>query len=319
MKKTITIMAFALGLLNVKAQSVIEDFESFSLVPNSAYSSTTNVPFQTINAIFPYSWDAGFSYWSGGFAYTNKYDSATAGSANLYGVKPLKGYNSSNIYVVAQNRGVIKLKGPYDTFDGFYITNTTYAYKSMKLGDMFAKKFGGVSGNDPDFLKVTVKGYYNGALKTDSTVFYLADFRSSNNALDYIVNNWQYVNTSNLGQVDSVKFFMYSSDVNGGYINTPLFFGIDNVTTSDNYVGITENTLEASLAIYPNPFNNKLNINLSKSISEKILINIMDVMGKSVHQELLTDMQHSINLEQMPKGIYFIEIRTNNNKLVKKL
>jgi hypothetical protein len=42
-------------------------------------------------------------------------------------------------------------------------------------------------------------------------------------------------------------------------------------------------------------------------------------MGKSVHQELLTDMQHSINLEQMPKGIYFIEIRTNNNKLVKKL
>ena len=54
----------------------------------------------------------------------------------------------------------------------------------------FAKKFGGTTGNDPDFFKVTVKGYKGGVLTTDSVPFYLADFRFANNALDYIVDSW---------------------------------------------------------------------------------------------------------------------------------
>jgi hypothetical protein len=37
---------------------------------------------------------------------------------------------------------------------GVYVTNTTYAYNSMRDGDMFAKKFGGPTGNDPDWYKL---------------------------------------------------------------------------------------------------------------------------------------------------------------------
>ena len=319
MKKTITMMTIAFGILGTNAQSLIADFETFTLSPNSSYSSTASVPFQTTNAIFPYKWDTQFSYWAGGFAYTNKYDSATAGSGNLYGVKPLKGYNSSNIYAVAQDKGVIKLKAPYDTFDGYYITNTTFAYKSMKAGDQFAKKFGGPTGNDPDFFKVTVKGYFNGIMKPDSSVFYLADFRFPNNASDYIVNTWQYVNTTILGQVDSVKFFMYSSDVSFGFINTPAYFGIDNFTTSDNFVGISENNLTSKLVVYPNPFNNKLNIDLATTGNEKIEISVSDVSGKIIYNENFTGIHYTIDLEYLQKGIYFIEVKTGEYKTVKKL
>jgi hypothetical protein len=318
MKKTITMMAIAFGFINANAQFVA-DFESFTLSPNSVYSSTASVPFQTTNAIFPYTWDTGFSYWAGGFAYTNKYDSATAGSGNLYGVKPLKGYNNSNIYVVGQDKGVIRLKPPYDTFDGFYITNTTYAYKSMKYGDQFGKKFGGPTGNDPDFFKVTVKGYLNGVMKPDSSVFYLADFRFANNALDYIVNTWQFVNTSILAQVDSVKFFMYSSDLTGGFINQPAYFGVDNVTTSHNFVGIAKNNLNSRVAVYPNPFTHKLNIDLTALQGDKINVNVSDVSGKIIYMETLTSLNHSIDLEYLQKGIYFVEINAGDGKMVKKL
>jgi len=329
MKKTITILALAFGI-SLNAQPVVADFETLTLAPNSAYSSTNSVPFQTSNAIIPFKWDTAFGgYWAGGFSYTNKYDSATAGFTNLYGVKPLKGYNNSNIYVVAKDRGVITLKAPYDTFDGFYITNTTYAYKAIKNGDNFCRKFGDTTGagtgttvaqgSYPDYFKVTVKGYYNGTMKTDSSVFFLADFRFTNNSLDYIVNNWQYVNTTNLGQVDSVKFFMYSTDQGLYGINTPLFFGIDNLSSSDNFVGIEENNLSYNLSVYPNPFSSVLNIDIPGNENGNTEVKVFDLLGKSVYTENFSGLSHSLNLSGLEKGIYFVEINNGKNKVIKKL
>ena len=39
------------------------------------------------------------------------------------------------------------------------VTNTTFAFLSMQNGDEFAKQFGGDDGNDPDFFKVTFRGF----------------------------------------------------------------------------------------------------------------------------------------------------------------
>ena len=79
MKKTITMMTLAFGLFTSKAQTVVADFETFTLSPNSAYSNTTSVPFQTTNAYFQQQWDNGPNYWEGGFAYATKYASANEG------------------------------------------------------------------------------------------------------------------------------------------------------------------------------------------------------------------------------------------------
>ena len=314
MKKTITMLVLALGIFTLNAQTTVADFETFTLSANSSYSSVTNAPFAASGASFQHKYSG---FWAGGFSYTNKYDSATAGFVNMYGVKPLKGYNSSNIFVVGQDRGVINLSSPSNTVNGFYITNTTYAYKSMKLGDSFAKKFGGVTGNDPDYFKVTIKGYKGGVLTIDSVPFYLADFRFANNTLDYLVDTWQWVNTSTLGNVDSIKFFMYSSDVGSFGINTPLFFGIDNFTTTQSSVGIHENVFALNFNVYPNPFNSSLNI----SVENESLVNvkILDVAGKIVFENEFTEMQSTLNLEALESGIYFLQITSNNKIAIKKL
>ena len=112
---------------------------------------------------------------------------------------------------------------------GMYVTNNTYATSSMKTGDQFAKKFGGKSGNDPDYFKLTVKGYNKNDAETGSVDFYLADFRPENNIKDYILENWRWVDLSSLGTVAKIKFRLTSSDAGAYGMNTPSYFCADNV------------------------------------------------------------------------------------------
>jgi hypothetical protein len=327
MKTKITILALTISFFSADSQTLTADFESFTLAPNSAYSPTTSTPFQTNNASFEYSWDTSFGgYWSGGFSYTNKYDSITQSYSNLYGVRALKGYTNSAIYVVGQDGGKIKLTAPQSTVAGFYVTNTTYVWKTIAKGDQFARKFGDTTGTGsgttipqgsyPDFFKLVVRGYDNGALKSDSVVFLLADYTFTNNTQDYIVNTWQYVNTTSLGEVDSLLFVMRSSDVGQFGINTPLFFAIDNFSTLvPNSVGIYENHSVTDVVIFPNPFQSHLKIRsafLGKSL-------VSDISGKVVYEQELKQDETILDLTSLTSGIYFLEINTENGRTVKKL
>lgn len=318
MKKTITLLLLAVVKL-INSQT-IADFESYTLPADSFYYSASSTDFQTSNAIFEYEWATSSfgNYWASGFAYTNKHDSSNGGYTHLYNCIAYKGYNSSNFYVTGQNNGIIKLKTATDNVvNGFYITNTTYAYKSMKSGDSFAKKFGGASGNDPDWFKVTVKGYLNGSMKSDSSEFYLADFRFSNNALDYIVKGWQYMNCSNLGVVDSIQFFMYSSDNSSFGMNTPAFFSIDNFSTSQG-VGIHEFDLVKNVQLFPNPASTHVNLNMTTENSLNGSLSIFNTLGVLVKQEKIELQsgvnQHRLDLSGLESGLYFIEISSSTTK-----
>jgi hypothetical protein len=321
MKQTITILSLTLLSFFTKAQTVA-DFETFTLSANSFYKDTNSVDWQTTNAIFRYDWTkaGSYSYWSGGFAYTNKNDSSNGGYMNLYNCIAFKGYNNSNYYTACQDKGIIVLKAPHNYVNGFWITNSTYAYKSMKSGDTFAKKFGGPSGNDPDWLKVTAKGYLNGTMKPDSSVFYLADFRFSNNVNDYILNTWQYVNCSNLGNVDSLKFFMYSSDTTAGYMNTPAFFCMDNFTTSQG-VGIDELTEFSYFNVYPNPAHNIITLKLNSKPAINSELRIHNAIGTEIQNINFSfnenDNSAQIDLSSLTQGLYFIEVNTKTIKFIK--
>ena len=102
----------------------------------------------------------------------------------------------------------------------------------MRDGDSFAKKFGGTSGNDPDFFRLTNNGLNALSQPTGSVDFYLADYRFSNNASDYIVTSWTAVDLSSLSaSTNALTFSVASSDVGGSGINTPTYFAADQITT----------------------------------------------------------------------------------------
>ncbi|MFA7235396.1 MAG: DUF4465 domain-containing protein [Phycisphaeraceae bacterium] len=133
------------------------------------------------------------------------------------------------------------------------VTNTTTAYFSMLNGDPFgAKKFGGTSGNDPDYFSVTLTGYdaaNAGGSSTDSVTFYLADYRFSNNALDYIVSDWTLVDLTSLGNAASISLSWASSDESFGWINTPTYVALDNLVTTPEPASIALLAIGASTLI----------------------------------------------------------------------
>jgi len=104
----------------------------------------------------------------------------------------------------------------------------------MKYGDGFGKKFGGVTGMDSDWFRLTITGWYQGNPIADSVNFYLADFRSPDTTQHYILKSWAFVDLLPLGNVDSLTFILNSSDTAGGFgMNTPAYFALDNFMTTD--------------------------------------------------------------------------------------
>ena len=136
-----------------------------------------------------------------------------AGSAN-YGVAyPGPWYGPAYVEVLNAEDGAV--------IPGFYITNTAWAYISMSEGKD-AKKF-----EQGDWFKVTATGYDSDDNETGTVEFYLADFRSSNEAEHYIVNDWRYFDLSSLGKVKKVKFELSSTDNGDWGMNTPAYFAFD--------------------------------------------------------------------------------------------
>lgn len=295
----------------VNAQTTA-DLQNLSLATGTFYNGSNGTPtvtsvntFTSGNCIFPNKWNGSFGgYWESGWAYSNMKDSTTSGSGNQYSARTAVGYTNSTIYTVGQGGAKLKFNATAQgkQMAGFYVTNSTYAFLSMKNGDMFAKKFGGVSGNDPDWFKLKVQKYFGGVLTNDSVTFYLADFRFSNNAQDYIVKTWQYIDLMPLGNADSLSFTLSSSDVGGFGMNTPNYFCLDNFTTLNSLTGLKEVLdFENSISIFPNPTSSSLTIKSDQALEK---IELFDVYGKLILQ---SNNPYS-NIAELPKGIYFVRI-----------
>jgi hypothetical protein len=267
-------------------------------------------------------WGGGFTSWSG-FSYSNKRDTLTQIYTNEYSAMTALGYNASDKYAVCYVSSydplpIIRLNGiaKGDTVDGFFITNSTYAYLTMKNGGGPAKKFGGASGTDADWFALAVYGYKDGIKNSDSVLFYLADFRFSSSAQDYIIKDWQWVDLTSLGALDSLEFNLFSSDTGAFGINNPTYFCMDNLITNNHiYVGVEEHASQI-FTIYPNPANDWISIH---PFYENTRVRIFDLQGKEL---LLSAKNALMDIRSLSVGVYLLQIENDNSvfysKFVKK-
>lgn len=310
--------AFIMGTMSLNAQTVAT-FETLPLVGTDTFYINTNNPktdmgFDDGLAHFPYFYDTAWGgSWSDGVAYTNQTDLSDSSYNNLYTSVTGKGYNNSAKYVSvsAFSPVVINLKGKAvgQPVKGFYATNLLYAYKEMTTVG-FSKKLGGVPNTEPDWFKLTVKGYLNGSLKPDSVDFFLADFRDPDSTKDYVVTTWEWVNLLPLGNVDSLSISLSSTDTAGGFgMNNPAYFAMDNFTTYETSgVGNNEHTYIAK--VYPNPATNKIYIELGdESVKE---ISVMDISGRVVGRYMVKDKVTLIPVKDLANGIYILNMQGEN-------
>ncbi len=324
---SLLVLALTLQLSKAQGQSVA-DFENFTLPSTDTFWNGSSTPLGTTfasgSAIFPNYYDTSWGgYWRGGWAYSNMQDSMTGNSTNLYGARPAIGYNGSANYAVGQQNSWVRLDTPSrgKIVNGFYVTNSTYAARVMETGNTFSRKFGdttgtghsGPQGSYPDYFLLTVYGWYNGSKITDSVNFYLADFRGPD-SLDYIVGDWQWVNLSSLGNVDSLQFTMRSSDEGAAGINTPLFFCIDNFTTADIALATTDILSRKPLKLFPNPVQNEIRVSLQEIGAKELDLEIFDAAGRTVVKRTVANMQdeYIIDFANQTAGMYFVTLKDQN-------
>ena len=314
MKQIFTLL-FVFSLLTSFAQTTA-DFENFSLDTVSFLNgSDLNGGFASGNIFLPNDYNAMWDSWSG-WAISKSTDVTTPGFTNQYSAITGGGYDNSSNYAVGFASGptIMNLQNDAvgEVVNGFYITNATYAYLSMQDGDQFAKKFGGATGDDPDYFFLTIKAFSNGELSADSIDFYLGDYRFTDNTQDYLINEWTYLDLTSLGAADSLQITASSSDVGQFGINTPTYFCIDNVTTSDGTVSADDIFKEDLFEIYPNPTSDFIVIENKET--EKFEVTIYDFYGKRIYNNTFSNAQEQIQLAHLAKGIYFVEIR-NGDKI----
>ena len=211
---------------------------------------------------------------------------------------------------------------------------------------VWAKTFEG-SGTDlaysmtvDDSGNLYTTGFYNGTVdfdpsegidkhtsKSNSTVF-INKMDESGNYL------WaRTIGGSSNDEGNSIKVDRYGNVYLTGIFQETVDFDpsqvMDNHTSSGGYdifiqkmsdpvLGITGNTFNNELQIYPNPTSGDFTIELGASY-EPSKVSITDVMGRLIYSTKLSRTQHLNLFIDEPKGMYYVILESDNKKSIFKL
>ena len=81
----------------------------------------------------------------------------------------------------------------------------------------------------------------------------------------------------------------------------------------DGVISVDETSLDA-FGIYPNPATSTINI--TSNITDATNVNIYDMTGRCVKNVIINNSNATINVEDLNKGVYFININGKVEKLV---
>ncbi len=141
-------------------------------------------------------------------------------------------------------------------------------------------------------------------------------------------NGNTYVWTFGDGASDTVMSPIHTYTVNGTYTVKLVVTngcGSDSITVvlNVNSVGISNtNTIIDNINVFPNPSNGIINIQIT-SQSSNAQLRIMDASGKIVYNERINTLNgqynNTIDLSNNAKGVYSLQIITNNQVITKKV
>lgn len=234
-----------------------------------------------------------------------------------------KGAEGSNTYLAGYQRASILLhhgdvaypEAPAGKEYTISISNSTYGYKTMLDGNAFAKKFGGSTGDDEDFLVLKISGVDVNGDALDTVNHYLADFRFADNAMDYISKEWEKVSVGQIlanRKASRLDFWIEGSDTGEFGLNTPAYFCMDNFYSTDDAVSVSS-IKPISINVYPNPATNLLYFDVESTVLE---IAIYDLTGKL---QVVSDANRRfINVSDLTPGVYTLKVSTSTGDVVTK-
>lgn len=252
MKKNLTIclvLAFTASHAQFQAQRIYSTFDHLSLSKADTFNNGADLSggVNHFGRHFINTYDTIWGSWDG-WTLSNMTDDSSRGYTNQFSAKPGHGLSYTDNYMLAYQNASIRLEEPTE-LSGAYICNSTYVYFDLLEGSAFSKKFGGSTGNDPDYLSLTAYSYLNSSIVDSATIF-LADYRFTDNQHDYILDDWTYFDFNGQEEdvlADSLVFVLSSTDNGQWGMNTPAYFCLDDfnaITNTFKGSGIQTNLAE---------------------------------------------------------------------------
>ena len=111
-------------------------------------------------------------------------------------------------------------------------------------------------------------------------------------------------------------------DPNGGAYKSPTWTSLI-YWTQPTAIRLSADQTIDNLTIYPNPSRDVFNITFTSEEVQDLQLRVLNVIGEIIYtqdlQQFVGEYVKQVDLHQHTKGIYFLEITTNNGVINKKL
>lgn len=133
-------------------------------------------------------------------------------------------------------------------------------------------------------------------------------------------NNWMAMGTGITGYVASLATYNNVLYAGGKFTNAGGITVKNIAQWSEAGVGIIDYASNENALIYPNPTNDYITINVKPNNTEIKTITIFNTLGSVVAKyNEVNENQTKIDLSQISTGVYFVEIKTENEIITEKI
>ena len=220
-ENTTTVVPVSISLENKLTEDNTEFISEKEIIPETSVFDT----FQDSNGLLTFDhyfadWGSGYSF--SAFTYMNKTDN----SASISPVPYCKKAKTGKVYLAVNpsdySPAIMTINNPsIYTINGAWVTNSTYAYNSMTIGDSYATAF-----KKDSYFKLTATGFDANNNVTGTAEIYLANYKSDN---DKPVTEWIWFDMSPLMAAVKIQFSLTSSDTGEFGMNTAAYFCMDDI------------------------------------------------------------------------------------------
>lgn len=177
----------------------------------------------------------------------------------------------------------------------------------------------------PALKKVSLVLPGNGTIASDFRRSDHAPFWDSGVPALMLTDGAEYRNTNYHSPADSLtklNFTFMSNVVKATVATVATLAGIQHSSFTDAMAypaGIAETNVHCKSTISPNPVSSHLNIRAGDCFANGFSFKLIDIHGRIVANKMVEKNEEEINLQQLPKGVYFAILESDGNRAVQRV